>query len=119
MEKPDGIVITISQKYLKERGIKNWLTDFFNAMNNENWTYWMRLGNRPKQEVLYIYLIMFNKVKFRFNFVMYENGGEFKTSDGRTITANTFLIGCGPLVKATKTIYRKGFQGFRYTEFIF
>ena len=119
MERPDGIILTISQKYLKERGIKNWLADFMKAMNNDNFTYWLRLGSKPKQDVLYIYLIIYNKIRFRFNFVMYEKGGEFTTHDGRIINAKVWLVGCGPLIRPQKEYRMKGFQGFRYTQELF
>jgi hypothetical protein len=76
MEQAEGIILTISKSWLKERGIGNWLRDFLNAMNTENGTYWMRLGRLPKQEVLYIYLVIGSRIRFRFNFVMYEGAGE-------------------------------------------
>jgi hypothetical protein len=119
IDHPEGIIVTISQRYLKERGNKAWLEDFMNAMNNESYTYWLRLGNRPKWEVLYIYLIIGNRIRYRYGFVMYEEGGSFNTSDGRLIFANCWLVGIGPLTKANEVIHRRGFQGFRYTGFIF
>ena len=117
MDRPDGIIITISQQYLNERGRLNWLRDFMKAMDTEGWSYWMRLGNRPKHEVLYIYLILGSRIRYRMNFVMYEEGGVFHTNDGRDITAKNWLVGCGPLVRGN--IKMKGFQGFRYTQILF
>ena len=117
MERPDGIIITISRKYLNERGRLAWMRDFMKAMDNDGCSYWMRLGNRPKHEVLYIYLILGNKIRYRMNFVMYEKGGVFHTADGRDITAKNWLVGTGPLVLGN--VKMKGFQGFRYTQIIF
>jgi hypothetical protein len=40
IEQPEGIVITISAGMLKEKGYKNWLTNFLLAMGekpSENW----------------------------------------------------------------------------------
>ena len=119
MEKPEGIILTISKSYLKERGIGNWLRDFLNAMNNEDHTYWMRLGRLPKQEVLYIYLVIGNKIRFRFNFVMYEGPGEMEFDDGRIMSAKAWLVGCGPLMRPRRDYEMQGFRGFRYTETIF
>ena len=119
IELPEGIIVTVSRKYLKERGERNWLKDFMKAMDDESYTYWLRLGSRPKREVLYIYLVLGNKIRYRYTFVMYEKGGSFNTSDGRIIFANCWLVGAGPLVRPEVEIRRRGFQGFRYTEFIF
>jgi hypothetical protein len=120
IEKPEGIILTIGASYLKERGVKKWIEDFMNAMNNpDRITYWMRLPVIPKQEPLYIYLVIGNHIKYRFNFVCFEHGGEFTFDDGRTIRAKAWMIGVGPLAKPPYKIKRKGFRGFRYCDFIF
>ena len=119
IELPEGIIVTISGKYLKERGMKEWYRDFLRAMEDETYTYWLRLCSRPRQEVLYIYLVIGNRVRYRYQFVMYEKGGSFNTADGRIIFANCWLVGVGPLVRPEQEIRRRGFQGFRYTEFLF
>jgi hypothetical protein len=119
IEKPDGIMITISAGMLKERGIRDWLGDFLSAMNSDDHTYWYRLGCIPKQEVLYIYFVVGGKVKYRYNFVMYEGPGEMEFTNGKIMDAKAWLVGCGPVVRAPYEIRRKGFRGFRYTEFIF
>lgn len=120
IEKPEGIILTIGAGYLKERGVKAWLADFMLAMNNPDaMTYWMRLPVMPKQKPLYIYLVLGNIIRYRFTFVDYEKGGWMTFSDGRKLCAKAWMIGAGPVVKAPYGITRKGFRGFRYTEFIF
>jgi hypothetical protein len=118
-EQPDGIIITISQNLLKERGARNWLKDYFDAMDRENYTYWMRLGTIPKIEVLYIYLVIGNKVKYRSKFVCFKHGSTETFENGKTITAKAWVVICGPIVKAPHEIPMKGFRGFRYTEKLF
>lgn len=120
IEKPEGIILTIGAGYLEDRGIRAWLSDFMDAMNNPNThTYWMRLPTRPKQEPLYIYLIIKNIIRYRFTFVCYEKGGEMIFNSGKKLTAKAWMVGVGPLVKAPHKIERRGFRGFRYCDFIF
>jgi hypothetical protein len=106
VEPPDGIIITISAGMLKEKGYRNWLRNFMNAMGNEGWTYWMRQGAKPKHEILYVYLCIGNRVRYRANFVGTEGPCEW-------------IILCGPVVKAPADYPMKGFRGFRYTQKIF
>lgn len=118
-ERSDGIIITISQALIKERSYRNWLKNYLDAMSNENWTYWMRLGAKPKFEVLYVYLVIGNKVRFRSKLVCYANDSTQTFPSGVIITARAWCIMCGPVVKPPYEIPMKGFRGFRYTEKLF
>lgn len=117
MERPDGIIISISAKYLKERGVRKWFEDFQQGTTLENYSYWLRLSQMPKfTDLLYVYLCIGNRIRYRTNLVGFEPGGQFKCDDGRVINAKVWCIVTGPLVKGN--VSRKGFQGFRYTETI-
>lgn len=113
LEPPEAIIITISQQMLKEKGYKNWLTNFMKAMNREDWTYWMRQGNKPKHEVLYVYLCIGGKVRFRANFVGTEGPSEMTFDGGKKLFAKAWILMCGPVVRAPYHVPMKGFQGFR------
>lgn len=118
MERPDGIIISISAKYLKERGVRNWYKDFLKGMSGENYSYWFRLAQMPKfTDMLYVYLCIGNRIRYRANLVGFYPGGEFKCDDGRIITAKFWCVVTGPLARGN--VRRKGFQGFRYTEELF
>ncbi len=117
-EPPDGIIITISQKMLKEKGYRNWLRNFLDAMGKEEWTYWMRQGNQPKHDILYVYLCILGKIRYRANFVMSQGPGEMTFGDGK-IYGKAWIVLCGPVIRPIETIYRKGFRGFRYTHKLF
>lgn len=117
MNPPDGIVITISAAMIKERGYRNWLRNFLDAMSKDEWTYWMRLGAIPKREVLYVYLCIGGFVRFRANFVMYDGPGEKEFSTGHIVKARAWVVMAGPLTKGR--IPMKGFRGFRYVEKLF
>lgn len=118
MERPEAIIVTISQTYIKERGYKNWIQDFLNAMINDGWTYWLRLAQKPKFEnLLYVYLLLNGRIRFRCNLVGFYPGSTETFQDGRIITAKNWCVITGPLVRGN--IPRKGFQGFRYSETLF
>lgn len=119
MEQPDGIIITISAGMLREKGYRNWLRNFLEAMSREDWTYWMRTGSQPKRDVLYVYLCIGGKVRFRANYVMPEGPGMKTFNDGKTMYARAWIIMAGPVVRPDCTIAMKGFRGFRYTEKLF
>lgn len=117
-EPPDGIVITISQGMLKEKGYRNWLRNFKQTMESESMTYWMRQGTKPKHDILYVYLCIGGKVRFRANFVGTDTG-HMMFNDGKEMYAKSWIIMCGPLEKPSYTVPMKGFRGFRYTQKLF
>jgi len=118
-EPPDGIIITISAGMLKEKGILNWTRNFKRAMDSEGWSYWFRQGAKPKYDILYVYLCILGRVRYRINYVGSETGFKKFLNDGEGMYAKVWLITCGPLVEAPQKIPMKGFRGFRYTEFLF
>lgn len=123
MENPEGIIITVSQGMIGTNGYRHWLRNFLNCMNAVNTEdeicyYNFKCANLPKQEFLYIYLLIGGKIRFRVNF-MQSARGEKTFDDGRTMFSKGWVCGCGPVVKAPMPIKRKGFQGFRYTEKLF
>jgi hypothetical protein len=119
MERPDGIIITISQEMLKEKGLKNWLQNFYNCMKCEGCAYYMRLGTIPKQEVLYVYLLIGGKIRYRALCVGYEKDKTIRFDNGKEMYAKAWVTLTGPIVKPKVPVERKGFRGFRYTELLF
>jgi hypothetical protein len=118
-ERPDGIIITISQEMLHEKGYRNWLRNFLNAMNQEDWTYWMRQGSKPKHDILYVYLCIGGKIRFRANFVMTEGPCRKEFAEGGSMFAKAWIILAGPVVRPPHPVLMKGFRGFRYTPKLF
>lgn len=119
-EPPEGIILTISAKMLKERGLITWLKQFHKSMNDEHCTYWFRAGAKPKYDkLLYIYLCIGNKIRYRINFVSAEAGGERTFTEGHSDTARAWIVACGPITKPCIPIKHKGFRGFRYTHRLF
>lgn len=127
IEQPDGIIITISEAMLKEKGYRNWRKNFMDAMNrvDDGWTYWMKQGARPKKDFLYVYLSLGGKIRYRCVYVQSYGPGEKQFSDGKKMFARAWVVMAGPLITPERPVYtmdvvnQKGFRGFRYTHKLF
>ncbi len=118
-EPPEAIMITISQAMLKEKGLASWTRNFLQCIDQEGCAYFMRLGSQPKHQVLYVYLCIGGKVRYRANFVETHPEGAFTFNDGKVLHGKAWVVLAGPVVKAPAVFPRKGFRGFRYTNKIF
>lgn len=114
----EGIIITISQQMLKERGVFNWAREFLETMNNEEWSYWMRQGAKPKRDINYVYLCIGGKIRYRAYFAGTETGW-MTFENGEEMYGKVWIIMAGPVEKPIHPIPMKGFQGFRYCEKLF
>lgn len=117
----DAIIITISQAMLKEKGYRNWLTNFFEAMSKEDWLYYFRQGSQPKIKVMWVYVLIGGKIRFRVNLVETLPAQELTFSDGKRLHGRAWLVCAGPIVRPPRGVVysRNGFQGFRYSEKLF
>ena len=106
---------------LKEKGYRNWLRNFLDAMGIEDWTYWMRQGTKPvhSDHLLHVYLCIGGKIRYRANFVSAEGPREMIFNDGKKMYAKAWIVMCGPVAKPEYDIPWKGFRGFRYTQTLF
>lgn len=136
----DGIIITFPVQFLYDLGISVAspnslvhvdkeiciLTGFRECMRqleavrtNPDDNIWNHsIGTKPTREVLYAYITILGKIRYRANIAAWEPGGEKEFNDGRKRTAKHWLI-LSDLMKAPKDIECKGFQGFRYTDKLF
>jgi len=103
-ERPEGIIITISQGMLREKGYRNWLRNFTTAMQDQDMSYWMRLGSPPKHDVLYVYLCIGGKIRYRANFVMSKGPGEMTFSDDKKLFARAWVILAGPVERPRRLL---------------
>lgn len=104
---------------IKERGYRNWLKDFLNAMSNEEYTYWMRVGTQPKKDFEWVYFCIKGKIRFKAKYVC-SHGPEQKTFlDHRSLNAKAWIVMCSPMHRPHSEIPYKGFRGYRYTEKLF
>lgn len=129
IQQPDGIIITISEQMIKEKGYRNWLRNFLDAMGrfdgDQPWTYWMKQGAKPTKDFLYVYLSVKGKIRFRCTYVQSYGSGEMKFGDGATMFARAWVVMAGPLIRPEHPVYtmevvgQKGFRGFRYCQKLF
>lgn len=122
---PVGIAVTFGKKMIEDKGgLLKFLKWFESCLRFED-SYWMqRCKNKPKyDDLLYVYVIICNRVHYRCIYGGYEKGetqGFLQGSDDKISTiAWPRIILAAPLVKAPVKIYRGGFQGFRYTTELF
>ena len=120
-EPPEGIVITISQGMLKEKGLSNWLRNFLKCMNREQCSYWMRQGVKPKMadHLMYVYLCIGGKIRYRANFAGTCGPKYMVFDDDKGMYAKVWIVMTGPVVKPDVEVPWKGFRGFRYTQKLF
>ena len=124
MDKKDNIIITIGKSMWKDKSYKNWLNNFLQCMTIPDCSYWLRQGNQPKKQPLqYVYLCIGDRIRFRAHFVESHSAGWVQFYDGaggfKKLFGKAWIVICGPVEKPLKPIYKKGFQGFRYTEPLF
>ena len=122
LEMPEALIITVSQAQLKERGLRNWVRNFYEAMNapdDNPHVYCFRVGSRPRHEVQSVYICIMGRIAYKCNFVEYRGSGTIRFDDGRELYGHTWIICSAPMIKAPYKIPRKGFQGFRYTDELF
>lgn len=121
-EPPEGIIITISAQMLKERGYRNWLRNYLDAMSRpDEKTYYMRQGARPRLDsgLSYVYLCIGGRVRFRSYYGGSLGACSVSFDDGRVMSARAWVLLAGPLERTPHEIKMKGFRGFRYTQKLF
>jgi len=124
--RPDSILVTMSKQNIAEWGGLETLDRFFKVHysgENDN-TFWYKVGkNLPiHRDLLYVYLVLENEIRWRFNLVCFEecpDGVELYKNGKPTIFKGNFVVVSGPLIKAPERFPFKGFQGFRYSGVIY
>lgn len=120
---PEGICVTWGKDLIIEKGGLLCFLRWFNDIMNDGESYWMnKCKNKPVHDVLYVYIIICNRVHYRCGYAGYETGetSGFKTSwSSRDIIGWPRIILAPPLIKAPYKIRLSGFRGFRYCTKLF
>lgn len=79
---------------------------------------YIALSQRPKVDVLHLYLLIEGKIICRMNVADYISGkgADVKCWDDVSRQPNWWVVCTAPVSYPPQTIERRGFQGFRYTE---
>jgi hypothetical protein len=117
-ERKQAIVITFPARCFQEFGsIREFLKNWQNVASSDSTWYW-KMSNVPQQEVLYCYIVIGNRVRWRCNITSFESGGEMTFDGGRTVTTRNWRLLTAPVEKAPFKIPMGGFQGFRYSDLL-
>lgn len=120
-EFPDGIIITISMKSIEEKGgYRNFLKEFLDCMEDDHYSsaYWIKAGNKPRHDVLDVYIVIGGRIRWKCTFVESHKAGYIELDRGR-MYGRGWIVCTGPVERPPQPIYKKGFQGFRYTQTLF
>jgi len=121
---PDGICVTFGKEMIAEKGgLLRFIRWFEHCMKDEDDIWYHKCKGRPSNEdLLYVYVIICNRVYYRCLYGGYEKGKTegYLHGDGdiEVITWPRIIL-AGPFEKAPIRMIRKGFQGFRYCTKLF
>jgi len=123
---PEGIAVTWGKDLIKEKGgLLAFIRYFEKEMNTEDGRWLQKCKNAPKYDIIYVYVIVCNQVRYRLVYGGYEKGqttihnGDGVSWSSKEVITWPRIILAGPFVKAPFKIKRSGFQGFRYTTKLF
>lgn len=111
------IVITFPQVFFKEMVPREFAQSFLTLSPTHHWL--CPMANRPKKEPQWCYIVALGRLRYRAKVLGFEIGGEREFASGLSGDARHWLVLSGPVIKAPHRIIQSGFQGFRYTEFLF
>lgn len=123
--KVEAVILTLGVDFFKMYpGGKDEVISVIERLNTEDdLTWWQLCGSGiPRIEVPYAYLLWDGKIQYRLNVEKYLKKQTGTFNDGG-ITRHYWKVNMvsmeGPAIKAPYDIPMKGFQGFRYSPFIF
>jgi hypothetical protein len=124
IEQPDAIIVTLPVRFFQEYGVREYLLDLEDMNRDEDATWYRVMKNLPKQDVLYVYMVAFNRIHHRATFAGTFRGENLAFHRKRDKSLKEFpncngIIMCGPIIRAPYRIKMQGFQGFRYSKTIF
>ena len=125
-EQIEGIAVTWGKDLIQEKGgLLSFIRHFEKSMATEDSTWFQKCRNSPTRDILYVYIIVCNQVRYRCYYGGHATGeteiwnGDGHSWSSRSVISWPRIILAGPYEKAPFKIHKKGFQGFRYTTKLF
>lgn len=118
--RPTGIIRTLPSLYADSENIghRRFLASIKALEAGSIPAIYIALASMPKQEVLHLYLLIEGKVEVRMNIAGYQPGDARECWD-RTIRKPKVWVECtGPVSRPPEPIRLRGFQGFRYCDYL-
>lgn len=130
--KPDAIIITLPVKFFDTYpGGEEKFERVLKQVDAGNMVWFNTIGGGvPALEVEFVYMVIGGRIRYRFTaleflakkHVVVDDVGDSKERveffSGTGKPRNWVKLG-GPVIEPDRLYERKGFQGFRYTEFLF
>lgn len=124
---PEGIVVTWGKDMIDLKGgLKIFLSYFNEVMKDEHTTWLQKCKNAPKHDILYVYIIVANRLYARGYYGGYQKGkaainvpGAARSFSRREVIDWPRIVLAGPIEKCPVKRQLKGFQGFRYCTKLF
>lgn len=119
MNRPTGIIRTLPNLYEDRDNIayKRMLASFEALAAGTIPAIYIALAQQPKVDVLHLYVLISGKIICRMNIAGYEDGSEAEVKCWDQVSRRPawWAVCTAPIQFPPETIFRRGFQGFRYT----
>lgn len=120
MIRPTGIIRTLPNLYAGKNEVAHdrMLRSYEDLASGRIPAIYIALSQKPKIEVLHLYVLIEGKIICRMNIAGYESGKDVSIEcwDQTSRSPNWWVICSAPISFPPTTILRRGFQGFRYVE---
>jgi hypothetical protein len=117
-DRPTGIIRTLPSLYNDEGnvGFRRYVRAIRELEKEIIPAIYIAMHQLPKIEVLHLYLLIEGQIRVRMNIAEYLPGTAEICWDSTIRQPNFWAVCSAPVSRPSEKIYRKGFQGFRYTE---
>lgn len=122
MDRPTGIIRTLpgeAKQYALDSEARSRMMRSYDALREGKIELiYVALAQRPTVEVLHFYILVGGEIICRMNIAGFKDGRGWQLNcwDGVRREARWWAMCTAPVSYPPEKIYRKGFQGFRYTE---
>jgi hypothetical protein len=118
VDRPTGIIRTLPSLYNDDKnvGFRRYVRSIRELEKEIIPAIYIAMAQLPKIEVLFMYLLIEGQIRVRMNIVEYVPGSTEICWDSTIRQPKFWAVCSGPVSRPPEKIFRKGFQGFRYTE---
>ena len=115
---PTGLIRTLPAIYadLTSSAGRGFAMSLAAMETDEEACFFIALAQKPKVELLHLYVLIGGRIRVRCNLAGYESGDSRRCWDGTTRQPAVWAVCCGPVSLPSSPILMRGFQGFRYTS---
>lgn len=115
-DRPTGIIRTLPTIYADDENVamQRMNRSINRMLKGKREFIYIFLDQKPKIDVLHLYVLVKGRILWRFKIIEYVVGGDTQSWDGSRRTPKWMAIVTDP-VKPPHEIKMRGFQGFRYT----